>query len=752
MATNKIDSKDNTGIKLSNVDIIGGRYQNIIGVGGNGGKKNNGLLVRNTLLKTESGHLTLSGTGGEGINIQKGSGIVIDADLSTENSSAESDSSQETSSAVNSSSELKARSIKMEGSGGTSVITKNAINEQGEDTFNQTAENRGIRIQNAEITAHSGQVSLLGHGGTLLVDGIKNPDKDSEVTAISQASDLEGVSLKDVSSTSTQWTYIGGQAGQPIAGNKNSGTTILSSTIRTATESQAATSDLTITAKAKSMTALQDNRIEGNAFSGTNDNYGLTIDKTTIESTNRPLTLAGQGGLKATGAKNYGIYIRNGSSIRVGSEDSSHNLNIYGAGGDGTDMTGGILSENTSYRGSGKIILVGTSSGSGELSDSIEIFNNVSIESDDDTDISGNNNVNISDSSVDTGGDLNLSAEEDLNINESEISTDENLNAAAGDDINIDNSEIDAEGNVDVTAGNDITVADSEIESNSTTLEADTVEIEDTSLSSDQNLEIIAISGLDITSSELDASDAVALNSYSIAVESSTVTTTDLDINSTEFIQKESGFEANSYSINNEQNSDDNSSGALQSLGLDVNSSLQSAGSQANDSAPTQSNSELTMSLAGGVNYILDDSAQESSSNDSQTSTTTSSSGTNSSTSASTGSDEGSSGDNESVSSDASSSDSESESEQAKSGDDDQESKDDADSSKDQKTTKRSYNRLPSQKLTVKQTKQIHQESEAQSSKFVASQLGLPERPAMTIQEIQGMLTSGMASMNKSSQ
>ena len=752
VATNKIDSKDNTGIKLSNVDIIGGRYQNIIGVGGNGGKKNNGLLVRNTLLKAESGHLTLSGTGGEGINIQKGSGIVIDADLSVDNSSAESDSSQETSSAVNSSSELKARSIKMEGSGGTSVITKNAINEQGEDTFNQTAENRGIRIQNAEITAHSGQVSLLGHGGTLLVDGIKNPDKDSEVTAISQASDLEGVSLKDVSSTSTQWTYIGGQAGQPIAGNKNSGTTILSSTIRTATESQAATSDLTITAKAKSMTALQDNRIEGNAFSGTNDNYGLTIDKTTIESTNRPLTLAGQGGLKATGAKNYGIYIRNGSSIRVGSEDSSHNLNIYGAGGDGTDMTGGILSENTSYKGSGKIIMVGTSSGSGELSDSIEIFNNVSIESDDDTDISGNNNVNISDSSVDTGGDLNLSAEEDLNINESEISTDENLNAAAGDDINIDNSEIDAEGNVDVTAGNDITVADSEIESNSTTLEADTVEIEDTSLSSDQNLEIIAISGLDITSSELDASDAIALNSYSIAVESSTVTTTDLDINSTELVQKESGFEANSYSINNEQNSDDNSSGALQSLGLDVNSSLQSAGSQANDSAPTQSNSELTMSLAGGVNYILDDSAQESSSNDSQTSTTTRSSETNSSTSASTGSDEGSSGDNESVSSDASSSDSESESEQAKSGDDDQESKDDADSSKDQKTTKRSYNRLPSQKLTVKQTKQIHQQSEAQSSKFVASQLGLPERPAMTIQEIQGMLTSGMASMNKSSQ
>ena len=225
------------------------------------------------------------------------------------------------------------------------------------------------------------------------------------------------------------------------------------------------------------------------------------------------------------------------------------------------------------------------------------------------------------------------------------------------------------------------------------------------------------------------------------------MTTTDLTVNSTQLTQEGNDFGANSFSISNEQNSDDNSSGALQSLGLDVNSSLQSAGSQANNSAPTQSNSELTMSLAGGVNYILDDSAQDSSSNDSQTS----SSETNSSTSASTGSDEGSSGDNGPVSSDASS-DSESESEQAKSGDEDQEGKDDADSSKDQKTTKVSDNRLSTQNLTVKQTKQIHQESEAQSSKFVASQLGLPERPAMTIQEIQGMLTSGMASMNKSSQ
>ena len=278
-----------------------------------------------------------------------------------ENSSEQSDTNSQTTSAAINSTVLKADSIELKGGGGDCVITKNAINEKGEDTFNQTAENRGIRIQDATLTAQSGHVSLSGNGGTLLVNGIKNPDKDSEVTAISQASDLEGVSLKDVSSKSTQWTYIGGRAGQPIAGNKNSGTTIVSSTIRTATKIPTTSSSSTVAekSKARSISPAQENRIEGNAFSGTNDNYGLTIDNTTIESKYDSLTLAGQGGLKAIGEKNYGIYIRNGSSIEVGSEDSSHNLKIYGAGGDGTDITGGILTENTSYKGSGNIVMVG---------------------------------------------------------------------------------------------------------------------------------------------------------------------------------------------------------------------------------------------------------------------------------------------------------------------------------------------------------------------------------------------------------
>ena len=828
-AKNQVDSQDNTGVTLIRSSILSGNHGNIIlleneidqkgtsidggqlsiiGIGGNGGKQNTGIELLDTDIISD-GIIKLSGTGGSGTNIKKSIGVILGTVESTDESDDE---------FVR---QLSAESIIISGKGGVSNLRKEAIDQNGEDTFGQTANNVGVIIDQYKLDATTGSLSISGTGGKLVVPeiskdeiseifNIEDPTTTTSDELVKNAFALEGLTIENSTTTSTQATFLKGSAGKPFSGDKNSGTTITNSTIKSATSTgtlpgQLVDLDLVIVDANGSELDVTDmnglelditnidgleldivdmngsslnnaknlnNRIEGNAFSGTNEIYGITIDATTIESTNQQLTLAGQGGLKATGEKNYGIYILNGS-VTVGSKNNPHDLKIYGAGGDGTDMTGGILTSNTSYTGFGKIDMVGKSLGSsGKLSDAIEIFAKASIKSEGDTTFSGNDNINVTQSSIDTGGDLSFNAGEDLNINESEIESEGDVNATAGNDLNINDTNIASQGDVNATAGNDlnindtnitsqgdvnatagsgITIVDSKIESNSTTLKADTVEIEDTSLSSDQNLEIIAISGLDITSSELDASDAVALNSYSIAVESSTVTTTDLTINSTELIQKESGFEANSYSINNEQNSDDNSSGALQSLGLDVNSSLQSAGSQANDSAPMQSNSELTMSLAGGVNYILDDSAQESSSNDSQTSTTTSSSETNSSTSASTGSDEGSSGDNGSVSSDASS-DSESESEQAKSGDEDQEGKDDADSSKDQKTTKGSDNRLPTQKLTVKQTKQIHQESEAQSSKFVASQLGLPERPAMTIQEIQGMLTSGMASMNNSSQ
>ena len=105
--------------------------------------------------------------------------------------------------------------------------------------------------------------------------------------------------------------------------------------------------------------------------------------------------MAGSGGLKATGEKNFGIYIGNQSSVRVGDGNGSKNLNIYGAGGDGTDMTGGILTENTDYTVDGNVKLVGTSHGAGEFgNNSVATFNGVSFVSTGNTSISGSNDVN----------------------------------------------------------------------------------------------------------------------------------------------------------------------------------------------------------------------------------------------------------------------------------------------------------------------------------------------------------------------
>ena len=768
-AENQVDSQDNTGVTFEGTSIEGGRALNFIGIGGNGGKQNTGIELLDTDIISD-GIIKLSGTGGAGTNIKKAIGVILgqDADEMIDDQIM---------------GKLVGGSIFITGKGGTSNLRKNAIDQNGNDTFGETANNVGVVINQYELDANTGSLSVTGSGGELIVHKNKAEDQKISPNEESTAFKLEGLTINASKTTSSQATFLKGSGGKPISGSKNSGTTITNSTIKSAAStvtSPGPVIDLDIVdinkidpKNANTNTKDLENRIEGNAFSGTNEIYGLTIDNTKIESKNRSLTLSGKGGLKATGERNYGIYIHNGSSITVGSKNNSHDLKIYGAGGDGTDMTGGILTQNTSYTGFGKIEMVGQSlESSGALSDAIEIFNNNVVQSKGDATFSGNNNVNVSNSSIKTDGDLNFSAKKDLNIDNSKISTDKNLNASAGNDvnidnskidsegdvnatagndINIDNSKIDSEGDVNATAGNDITVADSEINSNNTTLKADSIEIKETSLTSDQNLEIIAISGLDITSSELDASDAIALNSYSVAIESSTVKTSNLEVSSTELIQKDSSFEANSFTVNDDQSSDNDGNGSVQSLGLGMNTSLQTVDSQANNSEPTQSNSELTMSLAGGVNYILDDSAQESSSNDSQSSTTTSSSET--TTSPATGSDESSSVDNESISSDGSA-DSESESEQAKSGgDDDQEGKDDAeDSSKDQKATKGSENSLPSQELSIKQAKQIHKESEAQSSKFVAKQLGLPERPAMSIQEIQGMLSSGMDSMNNNRQ
>ena len=346
-------------------------------------------------------------------------------------------------------------------------------------------------------------MSITGAGGTLTVDGITNPDTDSDVDAISVASSLEGVTLTNITSSSPGATHISGQAGKPIAGDMNRGTTIVGSIIQTATASTE-----TNVARNASEEPIE-NRIEGNAYSGTNDNYGLSIDSTDIESTHQDLILSGTGGLKATGEKNFGIYIGNASSVTVGSEGNSKLLNIYGAGGDGTDMTGGILTENTSYTVDGTINMYGESQGAGQFGiiQWRSMTDRVNITSTVDTNIGGNNDINISDSDIDSGNDTNIIAENDVNLTDSTIDSGNDTNLTAGDDINISGSAINSGNDTNLIAGDDINIAGSAINSgNDTNLAADNdINISDSAVGSGNETNLVAGNDVNITGSTIES-------------------------------------------------------------------------------------------------------------------------------------------------------------------------------------------------------------------------------------------------------
>lgn len=541
----KINSQDNSGIKISNSTINsenGGGNQIYTGIGGIGGKLNTGIVLESSTIKSKAGTLSFSGKGGGGINIKESLGIASKTI------------------------ELSGSKISLDGVGGDSTLKKNALDANNVDTFNQTADNIGIEVKDSQISSLSGDLSITGNGGQLSVDGIMNPDKDDDIEAISVASSLEGVTLSNVTTTATASTLISGQAGKPIAGDKNRGTTIINSTIQTAT------APVEVVDSATESNALEksvDNRIEGNAYSGTNDNYGLSIDSTDIESTNQDLILAGRGGLKATGKKNYGIYIGNQSSVKIGKDGNPKLLNIYGAGGDGTDMTGGILTENTNYTVVGTLNMYGESQGAGGFgNNSVEIFNGVKASSSNDTNISGNNNVNISDADISSGNDTNITAENDINLNDTTIDSGNDSNLTSGDNVNVSGSSINSKNNTNVNAGNDINVSGS-------------------SVSSGNDINLNALGSIGIADSSLTSGNSINLQATNI-------TTSGVELSS-----QQVSIQSTSFSSDNPNQSDGN---------FYNNSISLSQGAGQDGEVGSYTDNQLTMSLSGNVNYFSDQS------------------------------------------------------------------------------------------------------------------------------------------------
>ena len=452
-ANNKIDSINNPGITLLGSTIEGGKAHNFIGQGGNGGQNNTGIELIETKL-TADGIISLSGTGGDGINIKRAVGIQIGDEV------------------VESS--LKAKAIEITGYGGTSSLKEGAINKDGKDTFEETANNTGVNINNSSLVATSGSISVLGTGGSLSTEDIANPETNTDIEKVSKASFLQGINLTTSEIHSNDAFFISGEAGKPVAGNDNSGTLINQST-------------LTSGSKAATDNSL-DNRIEGKAYSGTNNNFGLSIKATDITSTNQDLALSGRGGLKATGESNFGIYIGDSSSITVGSSSNPSLLNIFGAGGNGKNLTGGILTENTTYEIEGSIKMYGESQGAGGFGDaSVEFIQNVDIIVSDDISIEGNNDININKTTIDAGGTTTIDGIGDINIFESNIASGENTNILAGGSIDIVETSINSGQDTNIQAQEEIAIASSQLNAtNNIRLQAESISATDIEFNSQE--------------------------------------------------------------------------------------------------------------------------------------------------------------------------------------------------------------------------------------------------------------------------
>ena len=658
-AINQIDSIDNAGLSLTNSTINGGQSLDLLGLGGEGGENNTGIELFDTTITASNGSVSLNGTGGEGTNIKQAIGVRLEGFDELRG-------------------KIKAGSITITGDGGTSNLRRDAFDESGEDTFQQTANNVGVVIDQFDLEATTGELPVTGTGGVLVLHENANND-DTSAGELSTAFNIEGLNINNATTLSSQATFLKGSAGQPISGHKNSGTTITNSTITTAI-------DPSSQARNASKTAI-DNRIEGNAFSGTNDNYGLSINNTDIDSKNQDLTLSGRGGLKATGEKNFGIYIGNQSSVQIGDSNGSKKLNIFGAGGDGTDMTGGILTENTDYIVDGTIKMVGVSEGAGQFgNNSVEIFNDVTISSGEDTEISGSNDVNISDIEINSGGDTDITAGEDVFITSTDINTEGDTTIAAGNDVNVTGSSIDSEGSTDISAEGNVNVADTNITSGGdTTITAgDDVNVTGSSIDSEGDTTITAGDDINLSNAVLSAGNTINLTAGN-----------QLSLRSTDMISTSINLTTSAVNEPIPDSTQDDSSqiNALKTSEVSATglSLLLTTASVDSDSDP------LTLSLSGNVNYFPEEATQ--------TGDDTTRDDTNPDT-ADEGGVQPASEDN---------------------------------TTKDLGTTTT---------LSAKQTEELHYETEAESSQFVSTQLGLKPQPPMSIPAIQQLLDKGHRIMN----
>ena len=220
--------------------------------------------MKDTTITASNGAISLNGTGGEGTNIEQAIGVRLEG--------------------IEVQGEIKANAITITGNGGTSNLRRDALDENGVDTFQQTANNVGVVVDQFDLEAKAGDLSVTGTGGALVLHETANDDNTGS-GQLSTSFNIEGLNINDATTISSRSTFLKGSAGQPISETETG-------------EQRSRTPPArrpTLRARQKCFQQIPSKIASKGMPSSTNDNYGLSISNTDIESNNQDLTLAGSG-------------------------------------------------------------------------------------------------------------------------------------------------------------------------------------------------------------------------------------------------------------------------------------------------------------------------------------------------------------------------------------------------------------------------------------------------------------------------
>jgi CHAT domain-containing protein len=302
------------------------------GTGGSGTDRNHGVVVEATNIKSETGAITIIGSG-QGTGSDNYGILQINAAQVSTNSG----------------------NITYDGTGGN-----------GKDS------NYGVHLlgENIKITSTDGAITIIGTGGG---DGTGNNN-----LGIYQ---LNGA---QVNTTNGNITYSG-TGGKGTDSNRG----VLLSGAKTAISSN--NQAITITGKGQGTGKDNDGIVQengaqvnstngsitynGTGGNGTDSNRGVLLSgaKTVISSNSQAITITGKGGGNGTGKGNLGIFQSTGAQV----SSTNGSITYEGTGGNGTDLNDGVYlaGENTKITSTdGAISITGKGGGNGTGIDNLGIF------------------------------------------------------------------------------------------------------------------------------------------------------------------------------------------------------------------------------------------------------------------------------------------------------------------------------------------------------------------------------------------